>query len=240
MSDPKCSICILAYGRPEHLRRTLESIRSQSPGCTYEIIVTDDGSDPPLLPICREFGVERYTYLRSARWRGMSVAANVAYKQARGDVLILQQADVLHASPDAIERLAAVEQGTATIADVWDYDPATGKRLSLYTGKARPRGLFFLGSVHRQAVYAIGGMDEDFHEAGYDDVWFYRCLLENGIQFRYPGNIVGYHQCHNRPKRIYGIPGGKRRMKKLLQRKVAAAEAGEITWRSPGGPWSLP
>src|SRR5690606_32772120 len=110
--------------------------------------------------------------------------ANAAYRAARGEVLVCQQGDVLHTTQDSIERLVeGAGPGRAVIAEVWDYDPATGRRGRNYTGPKRRRPFFFLGSVLRADLYAVGGYDEDFCGAGFEDNWLAMCLERGaGVQ----------------------------------------------------------
>src|ERR1039458_3179512 len=55
--------------------------------------------------ICAEYGAKRID-MQSATYRNPSSAINAGLKEASGDVIIIQNAECLHVSPNSIERLA--------------------------------------------------------------------------------------------------------------------------------------
>ena len=67
----------------------------------------------------------------------------------------------------------------------------------LYVGKEYQRPLFFLGSIHKDDFWAIGGNDEDFKAPGYEDTWLGECISRK-YKITY-SEIVGGHQEHIRP-----------------------------------------
>ena len=81
MSRPRFSVIIPSFNRPKLLRRALRSVLDQS-FSDFEIIVVDDGSDPPLDKLLGNLGDEgRVRYLRQenlgpteARKAGISAA----------------------------------------------------------------------------------------------------------------------------------------------------------------------
>jgi glycosyltransferase involved in cell wall biosynthesis len=235
----KCSICIATYNKPALLERTLASIRRQSPPFPYELIVCDDGSKQRLWVkrICQRYEATRLRIERPYEYRNPGAARNAAYRAASGEVLICQSDDVLHYT-DAIEQLVALTtRENMVIASVFNHDfdrepnPTPFHFDDCYSGPQKPYPLFFLGSVLREHVYAIGGNDEEFSLPGYEDNFFSECLMQ-GRQLLpvYRGDIIGLHQAHDRPN----LQGPYRRMREVFERKMAAQQ-----WVASGGPWQI-
>ena len=99
-SDPgewrlKVSVVIPAYRRPGQLDVLLEALTQQTyPSHLIEVIVTDDGSDPPLDPKIPE-GLD-VTVLRQERdGFGLARARNLGARSATGEVVVFFDADML-------------------------------------------------------------------------------------------------------------------------------------------------
>ncbi|SDS93633.1 glycosyltransferase family 2 protein [Actinoplanes derwentensis] len=94
MTTPVLSVCIPAYGNGHLLTRTLDALTRQTlPTTAFEVIVVDDGSDPPLEPVISAF-LDRLplTHLRQDN-QGRSAARNRAMAAARGRVIVFLDAD---------------------------------------------------------------------------------------------------------------------------------------------------
>lgn len=230
----KASICMSAYQRPTLLRRTLESIYRQDVPFEFETIVVDDDNTLPQ-NLLDDFPQVRWMAIRRPPGiRNPGPARNMAYKAARGEVLICQSEEVLHVTPDCIERLVTdLKPGTCLIATVHAMEP-DGTICPRVMGaiKRRRRPFFFLGSIYRSDMYAIGGNDEDFIAPGEEDKWFALCLV-NGLKLTpvYSREIVGHHQYHVPYLEIYHNHGIYRRKHRI------ALETGK--WTSSGGPWEM-
>jgi len=241
----KVSICIATHNKPLLLRNTLESIVCQDPGFEWELIVVDDGSpDQETYNVCSDYTKVHYVRLGKHSYANPAPARNVAYRRARGEVVIAQSDDVIHYSPDCIKQL--VEQlcvGYFVIARVVNVDgngntccdPAGsgyGDRLNVYTGREKPRPLFFLGSLYRRDLYAVGGNDEEFTNPSGEDRWFGMCLTNGlGLKPLYSDDIVGHHQMH--PHCAPSVIGLSQRLVKTKERQARATGI----WQSSRGPW---
>lgn len=236
---PKCSIVMSTYNKPTLLARTLDSIVRQKPTFSYEVIVVDDGSPTEdAREICRSRCVTYHRLDRAPEYRNPSVARNFGYKVASGDVVIAQSDDVVHDTEDAIERLVrGLFQGEFHIATVYDRkftDSGVGvgsKRM--YSGKEDGRPLFFLGSLWRSDIYAIGGNDERFTMPGYEDDFFGLCLLKRGLRAVYRDDVVGFHQSHDRPP----LRTAYREMEALHTQLVQDCESSG-SYVALGAPWN--
>ena len=234
---PYTSIVMATFNKASSLERTLASITSQSVGFPYEIIVVDDGSSDHTFNVCKKYDV-KYAWVHSEGYRNPSVARNVGYRMARGEVVIAQSDDVIHATNNSVELLTTeLNEGEFLIATVYDYDVGRGIRRRGYTGEVVRRPFFFLGSLLKKDLYRIGGNDEDFKSPGYDDNWFADCLTRGlGLEPRYMPDIgekavVGHHQSHPRPRGLTGLvkPSEQAYLKKLK----------EGVFMSSGGPWFI-
>jgi len=226
----KCSIVMATKNKAPYLKRTLDSIFRQLVNFEYEVIVVDDGSTDNTRKVCQRPGVQ-YIRLENPRYRNPALARNVGYRAATGEVIIAQSDEVIHHTSNAINQLCAnLRQGEFLLATVYNYFQKQQKRGPIYTGNKRQRPFFFLGSLWRKDLYAIGGNDEEFVEPGYDDNWFADCLM-HGLKLkpRYLDAVIGHHQDHPRPSDI-----GK--MVKISH-ALYTRKARSGKYENSGGPW---
>ncbi len=226
----KCSIVMATRNKAGLLSRTLGSIQRQDVPFEYEVLVADDGSTDNTRQVCEQAGV-KYIRLENDKYRNPSAARNAGYREACGKIIIAQSDEVLHESPNAIETLCTeLQVGEFLIATVYDYCVTTKRRVTLYTGRHKPLPYFFLGSLWRRDLYAIGGNDEDFVIPGYDDNWFAACLIKGrGLSPRFLDDVIGYHQQHTRPANLIRVVAPSRR---LYNKKVATG-----VFEAAGGSW---
>lgn len=96
------SVVIPTYNEAEDIGRTLDSLVRQ----TYphrEIIVVDDSTDATLT-IVAGYAARGVTLIRPERNRGRCGARNLGIRSARGDVVVILNADVFP-EPDFLERI---------------------------------------------------------------------------------------------------------------------------------------
>lgn len=241
--DMKVSVCIAAHSKPKHLERVLKSIYYQHPPFEFETIVVDDGSNPPLRKICNQFPVIHKRIERQPTYRNPSAARNVAYKIARGKIIICQSDDVEHQG-NAIETLVQeLKPRQFVVGNVFNFDLANQPvfchgnwhELTGPQGRAR-RPLLFLGAVWRKDIYAIGGCDEEFTDPGRDDVWFADCLTKGlNLTPHFSSQTIGHHLHHERPA---DLKSRARVSAEVYRRKwINAHRTGN--WCSSRGPWNL-
>lgn len=200
--------------------------------------MVDDGSSDETPEVCRRYGVQ-YHRLESSRYRNPSVARNVGYRAARGDVILAQSDDVVHISPHAIEWLTCnLRPGEFLLAQVDDYQYQHGKPAKFvrqHCGPACKVPYFFLGAIWRSDLYAVGGNDEEFVEPCFDDNWFASCLVNGlGLSGRYTPEIRAHHQHHGYEAGSHDREDVSR---KLYEAKVQAAKRTGC-YCSSGGPWT--
>lgn len=234
------SICMCSYRRAALLRKTLESIQRQNYP-DLEIIVCEDGDDGGWTrTVCGEFGVRYFQ-----RWdrpnqpySNPSIPWNIAIRQARGEILILQNPECLHVDERTIEKLVEphrTEDCAAVFATVAALNP-DGRFQQWYCHpRESARPFFFCGSVRRSDVLKIGGFDEDFGRNiggyGYDDDDFAFRLSVSGVRFLFRDDIAIHHQWHPLEAGCYGLESNE----KLFLEKIRQIGAGERTYEANQG-----
>jgi glycosyltransferase involved in cell wall biosynthesis len=242
----KASICIATRDKPKLLKNTLDSIFCQNVTFNYEVIVVDDRSlSEDTMRLCATYPRLRYVKINQLTpVENPAKARNVAYRMAKGEVLVCQSDDVIHYSENVIQRLVEdIRPNTfliTTVLNVSEDGMSTankfqgyGGNLSVYTSPSKPRPLFFLGSIFKKDLYTVGGNDEDFVAPSGEDRWFGLCLIR-GLKLKpeYSTEIIGHHQAHQHCS-VNDIGPSQ----KLLKIKIAKAQRTNI-WQSSGGPWS--
>ena len=198
------SIVITSYRRAKLLRHTLDSIFVQQGD--YEVIVVEDGwDDGETEMLCKEqYPVK---YLRRTKrpdlpFSNPAIPANMGIRAAKGEILILQNAECSHVSPNLIKTLSErVTEDTAQFPRVEALD-VNGGHLLWFThendGLAQRR-FFFCGAILRKTIIDIGGYDEDYLYAAYDDNDLSDRLQAMGIKEVVNPDLLVYHQWHERP-----------------------------------------
>jgi glycosyltransferase involved in cell wall biosynthesis len=197
MTSPKVSVVMTTFNRPALLRNTLESIKRQQFD-SLEVIVVDDGTDGETKGICESFGVDYIKLRTTTAYRNPAQPNNVGLRRAKGDVVILQNAECQHADPHAITKLYdAVTANNVVFAHVTGLKE-DGSPDWIYCGKEAPRPFFFCGAIKKSWITKLRGMDEDYPAGGYDDNDFADRLVKEGVTFLY-SDIEVQHQWHPRP-----------------------------------------
>lgn len=84
--DPRISIIIPTYNRPDQLNRAIRSILNQHYQ-NFEIIIVDDGSETDTLGVVEKFDDSRLTYIKHDTNRGGSAARNTGISSSRGEFI---------------------------------------------------------------------------------------------------------------------------------------------------------
>ncbi len=231
MSAPEVSIVMAAHDRAAQLARTLQSIYAQR-FSDFEVIVVEDGDDGgATLEVCARF--DRLRYIRrhdrpDVPYSNQAVPMNIGMRAATGRVLILQNAECEHVSPEVIAGLAAPHFGAHRLAvfasvfyaredgapELWGSHPA--RATSPY---------FFCGSILRERALLIGGMNEAFKGGGAEDDEFAARLEYVGTEFRFLPDVIVRHQWHPPADR-----SGLEENRALFEAGVLGLRAG---WSSP-------
>lgn len=203
MSNPAVSMVLTTFNRPQLLRNTLETFVRQAFE-DYEVVVIDDGTDsetPQLCNIacCPNRRPIRYFKLNRDRTQGYNNPArpnNVGIQQARGRVIILQNAEVKHGPGEVIQQMyERVGTSNAVFAQVEALNEyGMGKDFYVHP-MHNPRPFFFCGALLRETFIKLRGFDEDYQYYGFDDNDFADRLKASGIAFDFT-DIPVQHQWH--------------------------------------------
>ena len=92
--NPKFSIAIPVYNRPEYLRQAIRSALGQT-ASDFEIVVSDDCSTDDLRLVVNSFGDARISYHRSARNLGAAKNHQLSVSLSRGEYVVALNSDDL-------------------------------------------------------------------------------------------------------------------------------------------------
>lgn len=152
--DPATAVSIIVptCDRPDDLRRCLASLVSQSAACPVEIVVVDNRPGAGATrEIVRAFPGVR---LVEERRQGLSYARNAGIAQARGDIIVATDDDVV-APPGWIDKLVA---------------PFGRREVAAVTGNVLP---LELESESQRLFEAYGGLGKGFTRLEANSDWFH-------------------------------------------------------------------
>jgi glycosyltransferase involved in cell wall biosynthesis len=205
---PKFSIVIPAYCRPDCLSACLESLQHLDyPKVEFEVLVVDDGSEPPLSASAMTLpaGIQVY-FLRSPQNEGPAAARNRGAAQAKGDYLAFIDDDCLP-RPDWLLNLEKELTNSPEsligggIRDGLPWNPYSAASASIFEcvyrhynsndGSAR-----FLGSgnigIPAALFRRIGGFHPAFRTS--EDREFCGRCIASGIHLAYAPDAVVVHK----------------------------------------------
>lgn len=194
----KISIIIGTHNQKHVLKKTLESLFHQTLSSElYEIQLVDsssiDGTDKmaeELKPTCR------FDYLRVEN-KGKAAARNIGIKQAKGEIILLTDADMI-AEPKLLEEhLLAHEKRNNASFEGLTINP-DGKpyiKAWLWPGKRLKWAYFLTGnlSIRRKTIIEAGLFDENFKGYGWEDVELGYRLRQMKIPLLYLPSAVNHH-----------------------------------------------
>lgn len=197
------SIIVPVFNGGSHLDSCLDALLASSHK-TFEILVVDDGSTDESVHVCSRKGVK---VLQLSRRSGPAAARNYGAQQARGDVLLFVDSDVV-VRPDTMAQVAAdfVENpDVAAVFGSYDKEPHADSFLSQYKNlyhhfvhqRSSPDAVTFwagCGAIRRQAFEEVGGFDESrYTQPSIEDIELgyrlhragFRILLDKELQVKH-------------------------------------------------------
>lgn len=198
----KASIVLTTYNRAPLLLKTLNSFARQEYE-DYEVVVVDDGNDEDTKNICSqdkwEFPIRYFKRAREpgTHYSNPAIPNNIGIKQACGEIVILQNAECIHVSPEVIKSFVdRTPPNTAVFASVLALNPTGGPEQFYCHSRVNPRPFFFCGALHRSVFMELQGFDENFKFYGYDDDQFAHRLRLAGIPLVFADEIKVHHLWH--------------------------------------------
>jgi len=216
MPSGKFSVIIPTYNRKEVVRKALQAYCSQSARQEIlEIFVVDDGStDGTELAVAQsnEGSPIPIRFFRQEH-RGAAAARNLAIREARGDLVLFTDDDVVPSSTLVEEHAKWHRQnpdpGVAVLGYItWhpEVHPTPFMKWLIWAGPllnlrecARRKELgfefFYTGNLSLKAEFLRknGMFDEDFQSYGCEDLELGYRLTRKGLRLIYNPRAVGYH-----------------------------------------------
>jgi GT2 family glycosyltransferase len=214
------SFVIPTFRRPDALATTLAAVaRTDFPRDQLEVIVVDDDANTDTRAVVERAG-EQLPGIRylSQQNRGAARARNLGAGEAQGDVLVFLDDDIV-VEPEHVQRhLAALgDFERALVNGHWEFSPDVAAQL-----ESTPFGRFRIGverwvkdgiaktplddgrlapetvtaanlSLERELFWRLGGFDETFPFAGYEDQEFSHRATQAGCQLVYDPAIRLLH-----------------------------------------------
>jgi len=179
---PYLSLIIPAYNSGPTLPRLLRSL-ARSRARDFEVVIGDDGSDPPLsslFPPTSQLYDFPVKYVRLSANRGPAAARNLAVAQARGRILVFLDSDV-EVYPQTLPRLARKFQkdpDLTALTGVWDKYQRTKRFFpqfkalrdwSYWINESDRGGYYYLFStriaaIRREIFQRLGGFNEQYRQ----------------------------------------------------------------------------
>ncbi len=164
------SVVMPVYNGLHYLRKSLPPLLANRGEELLEVLVVDDGSTDGSGDYARECGAR---VIPSGGRLGPAGARNVAVREARGEIVLFVDADVV-VHPDAVDRITRAFSNPETVAVFGSYDdsPADQRFASQYMNlrhhyvhqqPSENAQTFWagLGAVRRDAFLAVGGFDAE-------------------------------------------------------------------------------
>jgi GT2 family glycosyltransferase len=210
MADPRLSVILPTYNRAKILTKTLEAYQRQlGQERIVEILVVDDGSTDETRHVASESARSSPTLIRylGQENKGLAAARNHGIREARGEIVLLGDDDIIPSPNMAAEHLAwhdrHPEPAIAVVGAVpwspevrptplmkwWGLNGLHFTEEEVYW----PAGLYCNTSVKVEFVRENGLFDERFRYYGYEDVELSYRLVKKGFRMLYNPNCVGYH-----------------------------------------------
>jgi glycosyltransferase involved in cell wall biosynthesis len=207
----RVSVVIPTYNRWDKLRRVLDGYREQSiPAADFELLVCDDGSTDETPERLREYSAAAPYALRHLRQEnsGPASARNRGLRAAGAPTVVMTDDDCVP-HPDLLARhLASTRRGVSTIGYI-DWHPEID--VTPFMAFLSPGYRFNFGqitdpenatfrcyytanvSVWRDDALALGGFDEQFPAAAYEDIELGYRLHRAGVRLVYDERAIIYH-----------------------------------------------
>ena len=197
------SVVIPARNAQDFLRRCLAHL-NRSTDCRFEVIVVDDASSDATSNVAEELGAR---VIRLATRSGPAAARNRGTVEAREDILVFVDADVL-VQPDTIGRLAdRLKHDCDAVFGSYDVHPTAPNLVSQYKNllhhfvhqqASRQAGTFWAGcgAILASKFAEVGGFSETYHRPCIEDIELGVRLKNRGYRIELDPDIQVTHLKH--------------------------------------------
>jgi glycosyltransferase involved in cell wall biosynthesis len=107
------SIVVPAYNEARTIEQVLRRLAEEDLGGPYEVIVVDDGSTDGTPDLAERAGIDEVSVVRLPANRGKGAAVRAGIAQARGGIVVIQDADLEYDPADIPKLLDPLRRGVA-------------------------------------------------------------------------------------------------------------------------------
>lgn len=185
----------------------------------YEVLVVDDGSTDGTAGYLRELAAAGRLRCVVQENRGIAPSRNVGVREARGELIVFVDSDVVVTPTFLAEHLAAhlaaapteiICQGSPILTS--NFDDPTSEPFNPLTDASRAEFDTCNVSVRRDAIARAGWFDEDFAQYGWEDLELGIRLKRLGLKVARRPRALGFH--YHPPFRLDMLPG-------MVQKEIA-------------------
>ncbi|HET8626929.1 MAG TPA: glycosyltransferase [Thermomicrobiales bacterium] len=249
--EPRASVVIPTHNRWAQLSRVLAAYAELAPGePPFEVIVCDDASDDETPGAVAAFAAPYPLAYQRQEKKGPAAARNLGIRAARAETVILTDDDCIPQPGLVARHVARTRPGVATIGRIaWHPDlPVTPFMDFLCPGYmfdydliADPEDAtfrcFYTANVSaaRADLLAVGGFDERFPAAAYEDIELGYRLTQAGVRLVYEPAALIHHLHEMRLDRALGrqIVNGRSAAYAITKHPDLALDAGVPGLRDP-------
>lgn len=225
----KLSVVMPTYNRSALLARALRGLllEQTAPASDYEVVVVDDGSTDVTAQVVAQVGApeERLRYFRQEN-RGPAAARNLGVREAGGDIILFAGDDCLPDERLIEEHLRAhVDRDVGVVGHVAWHPELELTPLMMFLDQGAQFGFHYIRdpenagpwvfytancSVRRHWIEQVGGFDEQFRYAAYEDIELAYRMHQRGLRIIYHKPALTYHhhaptlEGHMRRQRLCG------------------------------------
>jgi glycosyltransferase involved in cell wall biosynthesis len=109
------SIVVPAFNEAPTIEQILQQVTDEDLGGPYEVIVVDDGSTDGTADLADRAGIEGVRVIRQPVNRGKGAAVRTGIAQTRGDIVVIQDADLEYDPADLPRLLDPLRRGVADV-----------------------------------------------------------------------------------------------------------------------------
>lgn len=197
--NPYISIIIPLYNAERTLEKCLKAV-FDSTFQDLEVLVVDDGSTDSSIGIAQSFPCR---VLKLPNNQGPSVARNCGARNAKGDVLLFIDSDIV-IQRDTINLFVDSLKSYCAVFGIYTQKPGTDGLLSLYQNFYAHKSIketreltsmlySYCVAIKKDAFLQMGGFDESWRRPTFEDVQLGLRLTENGYQIYLNKNIKVVH-----------------------------------------------
>ena len=226
------SVIVPCRNRPRELRRCLEALSQQQfPKEQFEVLICDDGSEEDIESMTREvtWGDLKLNYF-SQLPKGPAAARNLGIRLAQGQIIAMTDSDTIPQT-DWLMKLyeALAENPRAVAVEGKVYAENEGEYAPLGEGPTNKDGGVYLTcncAYRRDILLKVGGFDETFPFAAYEDVELAAKVQELGKIIWQPEAVVIH------PERELTLQGVLRKLEHWEYVLIIGLRYGYLAWKT--------